>query len=81
MLGRWIWARVEPHAGPDSRRALAAPRPLAGPALAVDLPGRGTRPADVSRLVAASGSVPDSPRVGLPLWLVPVRSEWPRSAS
>ncbi len=36
MLGRWIWARVEPL--------------LAGPALAVDLPGRGTRPADVTKL-------------------------------
>jgi pimeloyl-ACP methyl ester carboxylesterase len=36
MLGRWIWKRVEPL--------------LAGPALAVDLPGRGTKPADVTRL-------------------------------
>jgi pimeloyl-ACP methyl ester carboxylesterase len=36
MLGRWIWARVEPL--------------LAGPALAVDFPGRGTRPADVTKL-------------------------------
>jgi len=36
MLGRWIWSRVEPL--------------LAGPALAIDLPGRGTRPADVTKL-------------------------------
>ena len=46
MLGRWIWARVEPL--------------LAGPALAVDHPGRGTKPADVSRLTLedAIDSVP-----------------------
>src|SRR5829696_2847935 len=36
MLGRWIWASVEPL--------------LAGPALAVDLPGRGTKPAEVTQL-------------------------------
>lgn len=34
MLGRWIWARVEPR--------------LAVSALAVDFPGRGDRPADVT---------------------------------
>jgi pimeloyl-ACP methyl ester carboxylesterase len=39
MLGRWIWERVAPR--------------LAGPALAVDLPGRGTRPADVTKVTLA----------------------------
>ena len=34
MLGRWIWERVEPR--------------LAAPALAVDFPGRGHRPADIT---------------------------------
>jgi pimeloyl-ACP methyl ester carboxylesterase len=36
MLGRWIWERVVPR--------------LAVPALAVDLPGRGAKPADVTTL-------------------------------
>jgi pimeloyl-ACP methyl ester carboxylesterase len=36
MLGSWIWDRVEPL--------------LAGPTLAVDLPGRSTRPADVTKI-------------------------------
>lgn len=36
MLGHWIWDLVKPL--------------LAGPALAVDLPGRGTKPADVTEV-------------------------------
>jgi pimeloyl-ACP methyl ester carboxylesterase len=36
MLGGWIWERLEPL--------------LNGPALAVDLPGRGSRPADLARV-------------------------------
>jgi pimeloyl-ACP methyl ester carboxylesterase len=44
MLGRWIWERVE--------------RRLAGPALAVDFPGRGVRPADVTEVTL--GDVIDS---------------------
>jgi pimeloyl-ACP methyl ester carboxylesterase len=42
MLGRWIWERVE--------------RRLAGPALAVDLPGRGNRPADITKVTLADVS-------------------------
>jgi pimeloyl-ACP methyl ester carboxylesterase len=34
MLGRWIWERVDPR--------------LASPALALDFPGRGVKPADVT---------------------------------
>jgi pimeloyl-ACP methyl ester carboxylesterase len=36
MLGRWIWERVE--------------RRVASPALSIDFPGRGNRPADVTRV-------------------------------
>jgi pimeloyl-ACP methyl ester carboxylesterase len=39
MLGRWIWERVEPL--------------LTGPALSVDFPGRGVRPADVTTVTLA----------------------------
>ena len=43
MLGRWIWTRVEPF--------------LAAPALAVDLPGRGARPADVTKITLGDDQV------------------------
>jgi pimeloyl-ACP methyl ester carboxylesterase len=54
MLGGWIWARVEPL--------------LAGPALAVDLPGRGSRPADVTTLTL--GDVVDSVVADIESWRV-----------
>jgi pimeloyl-ACP methyl ester carboxylesterase len=54
MLGRWIWARVEPL--------------LARPALAVDLPGRGSRPADVTKLTL--GDVVDSVVADIESWPV-----------
>jgi pimeloyl-ACP methyl ester carboxylesterase len=54
MLGRWIWARVEPL--------------LAAPALAVDLPGRGARPADVTKLTL--GDVVDSVVADIESWPV-----------
>jgi pimeloyl-ACP methyl ester carboxylesterase len=54
MLGRWIWARVEPL--------------LAAPALAVDLPGRGARPADVTKLTL--GHVVDSVVAEIESWPV-----------
>jgi pimeloyl-ACP methyl ester carboxylesterase len=54
MLGRWIWARVEPL--------------LAGPAIAVDLPGRGTRPADVTKLTLED--VVDSVTSDIESWAV-----------
>jgi pimeloyl-ACP methyl ester carboxylesterase len=54
MLGGWIWARVEPL--------------LAGPALAVDFPGRGSRPADVTKLTL--GDVVDSVVADIESWRV-----------
>jgi pimeloyl-ACP methyl ester carboxylesterase len=52
MLGRWVWQRVEPR--------------LAGPALPVDLPGRGVRPADVTTLTL--GDVIDSVVADIESW-------------
>lgn len=54
MLGAWIWALVEPL--------------LARPALAVDLPGRGTRPADVTNVTF--DSVVDSVAADIESWRV-----------
>jgi pimeloyl-ACP methyl ester carboxylesterase len=54
MLGRWIWSRVEPL--------------LAAPALAVDFPGRGSRPADVTELTL--GDVVDSVATDIEAWPV-----------
>jgi pimeloyl-ACP methyl ester carboxylesterase len=52
MLGRWIWERVEPR--------------LASPALAVDFPGRGVRPADVTEVTL--GDVIDSVVADIDSW-------------
>jgi pimeloyl-ACP methyl ester carboxylesterase len=52
MLGRWIWERVE--------------RRLAGPTLAVDLPGRGQKPADVTKVTLAN--VVDSVVADIEAW-------------
>jgi pimeloyl-ACP methyl ester carboxylesterase len=52
MLGRWIWERVEPR--------------LAAPALAVDFPGRGDRPADVRTVTL--GGVVDSVVADIEAW-------------
>jgi pimeloyl-ACP methyl ester carboxylesterase len=52
MLGRWIWERVEPR--------------LARPALAVDLPGRGSKPADVRTLTL--GDLVDSVVADVDAW-------------
>jgi pimeloyl-ACP methyl ester carboxylesterase len=52
MLGGWIWDRVEPR--------------LAGPALSVDFPGRGDRPADVTRVTL--GGVIDSVVADVDSW-------------
>jgi len=54
MLGRWIWTRVEPS--------------LAGPMLAVDLPGRGARPADVTKITL--GDAIDSVVADIESWPV-----------
>lgn len=52
MLGRWIWQRVEPR--------------LAAPALAVDFPGRGDRPADIATVTL--GDVVDSVVADVEAW-------------
>jgi pimeloyl-ACP methyl ester carboxylesterase len=52
MLGRWIWERVEPR--------------LVSPALAVDFPGRGVRPADVTTVTL--GDVIDSVVADIDSW-------------
>lgn len=52
MLGRWIWERVVPE--------------LAGPALTIDFPGRGARPADVTTL--SLGDVIDSVVADVDSW-------------
>ena len=52
MLGRWIWERVE--------------RRLARPTLAVDLPGRGNRPVDVTTVTL--GDVIDSVIADIDAW-------------
>jgi pimeloyl-ACP methyl ester carboxylesterase len=52
MLGRWVWERVVPE--------------LAGPALTVDFPGRGARPADVRAL--SLGDVIDSVVTDVDSW-------------
>jgi pimeloyl-ACP methyl ester carboxylesterase len=52
MLGHWIWDRVTPL--------------LAGPGLAVDLPGRGTKPADVTEVTL--GAAIDSVVADVEAW-------------
>jgi pimeloyl-ACP methyl ester carboxylesterase len=52
MLGRWIWERVEPL--------------LAAPAVAVDFPGRGERPADIT--MVRLGDVVDSVVADIEAW-------------
>jgi pimeloyl-ACP methyl ester carboxylesterase len=52
MLGRWLWERVVPD--------------LAGPALAIDFPGRGAHPADVIAL--SLGDVIDSVAADVDSW-------------
>jgi pimeloyl-ACP methyl ester carboxylesterase len=52
MLGRWIWKRVVPR--------------LAGPVLAVDFPGRGSKPADVRTLTL--GDIVDSVVADVDAW-------------
>jgi pimeloyl-ACP methyl ester carboxylesterase len=52
MLGSWIWARVEPL--------------VAGPALAVDFPGRGTKQAEVTKITL--GEVIDSVVADIESW-------------
>src|SRR5262249_49617707 len=55
MLGRWIWERVEPRLG--------------APALAVDFPGRGEKPADITTLKL--GDVVDSVVADIEAWPTP----------
>lgn len=52
MLGRWIWERVESR--------------LAAPALALDFPGRGDKPADITTVTL--GGVVDSVVVDIEAW-------------